>query len=59
MMERSVGSPWPWFISGRAHAVGVANTEYVAKKVKEGLVFLGRHPLPPDLAFSSWRPKSM
>jgi len=33
------GLTLPWFISGRAHAVGVANTEYVAKKVKEGLVF--------------------
>ena len=35
------GLTLPWFISGRAHAVGVANTEYVAKKVKEGLVFFG------------------
>jgi hypothetical protein len=26
-------------ISGRAHAVGVADTEYMAKKVKEGLIF--------------------
>jgi len=34
------GLTWPWMISGRAHAVGVAKTQYVAKKVKEGLVFL-------------------
>jgi len=33
------GLTWPSMISGRAHAVGVADTEYVAKKVKEGLVF--------------------
>ena len=33
------GLTWPWMISGRAHAVGIANTQYVAKKVKEGLVF--------------------
>jgi len=34
------GLTWPTMISGRAHAVGVANTEYVAKKVRQGLVFL-------------------
>ena len=33
------GLTWPWMISGRAHAVGVANTQVVAKKIKEGLVF--------------------
>jgi len=34
------GLTLPWMISGRAHAIGVAKTQYVAKKVKEGLVFL-------------------
>jgi hypothetical protein len=33
------GLTWPSMISGRAHAVGVADTEYMAKKVKEGLIF--------------------
>ena len=34
------GLTLPWMISGRAHAVGVSHVQYVAKKVKEGLVFL-------------------
>jgi hypothetical protein len=34
------GLTLPWMLSGRAHAVGVANIQYVSKKVKEGLVFL-------------------
>jgi hypothetical protein len=34
------GLTLPWMISGRAYAVGIAKTQYVAKKVKEGLVFL-------------------
>jgi len=34
------GLTLPWMLSGRAHAVGVSKTKYVAKKVKEGLVFL-------------------
>ena len=34
------GLTWPWMVSGRAHAVGVADVQYVAKKVKKGLVFL-------------------
>lgn len=33
------GLTWPSMISGRAHAVGIANTQYVAQKVKGGLVF--------------------
>lgn len=33
------GLTLPWMISGRAYAVGVANTQYTAKKAKEGLVF--------------------
>ena len=31
---------WPAMISGRAHAVGVANTKIVGHKLKEGVVFL-------------------
>ena len=34
------GLTLPWMLSGRSHAVGVAKTQYMAKKVKEGLVFL-------------------
>jgi hypothetical protein len=34
------GLTLPWMLSGRAHAVGVAKVQYVAKKAKEGLVFI-------------------
>ena len=31
---------FPYLLAGRAHAVGVSHVQYVAMKVKEGLVFL-------------------
>ena len=33
------GLTLPWMFSGRAHAVGIANVEYAARKIKKGLVF--------------------